>query len=295
MEARVRTELAKMLKQKGIQAEVQSLEPSRAVFGKRDPNAPLPAIAFSILAPPEILVEKIVLDNPPMDAAGSLNGVAAQVVGKPYSKTVFWLQKERINEALQQQGYLSCTSTLEPGKPREDGGRYPVPITASINAGPKYHVASIKADGGPLLQGRDLSSYFTVKQGDVATPNPFGKLAGSLRSVYWHAGYPDVDFEGAPVLDSAKALASYQLKVVPGPLYHLGNLTIEKLSPVQEAQARTMLGLKPGDVYDAMAVATLNRKLAEPTSQLKAYGFSYSPKEDKDKQVVDLTLTFYKQ
>ena len=58
-------------------------------------------------------------------------------------------------------------------------------------SGPKFHVAKVDADGGPLLTGRDLSSYFSLKSGDVAAPNAFGKLIGGLRSTYWRAGYAD--------------------------------------------------------------------------------------------------------
>jgi outer membrane protein assembly factor BamA len=115
-----------------------------------------------------------------------------------------------------------------------------------------------------------------------------------LRSVYWHAGYTDVDFAGSPVLDTAHALASYKLQVTPGPLYHLRSMKFENLDSAQETKAREMLGLKTGEVYDAMAVSNLNRKLLDPSSPLRGYGFSYTPKEDKQNQVVDLILTFYK-
>jgi hypothetical protein len=296
MESRIRTVLTQLLKEKGIQAEVQVIEPSMDVFsGKRVPEAPPPSIIYSVLGPPEILVEKLVLENVPGDASGPLDEVATYMQGKPYSAMTFWSDKQKIKDGLQQLGYLSSTVELDHGTPRRDGNHYLVPVKATITSGPKYHVASIKADGGPLVQGRDLSPYFAVKPGDVATPYAFGRLAGALRSVYWHAGYPDVDFVGPPVLDASHALASYELQVTPGPLYHLRNIKFENLDSTQETKVREMLGLKNGEVYDAMAVSGLNRKLSDPNSPLRGYGFSYTPKEDKQNQVVDLTLNFYKQ
>ena len=295
-ESRVRTVLVQLLREKGVQADVQTIEPSMDVFSsKRVPEAPPPSIVYSVLSPPEILVEKLSFEGAPSDGSGSLNEVAANMEGKPYRGMELWSDRQKISEALQQLGYLTSTVTLGHGAPRKDGGRYLVPVTASITAGPKFHVASIKADGGPLVQGRDLSPYFALKQGDVATPYAFGRLAGALRSVYWQAGYADVDFTGAPMLDAAHALASYHLQVTPGPLYHLRSIRFENLDSALEAKAREMLGLKPGDVYDLMAVTGLNRKLSDPSSPLRAYGFSYTPKEDRPNQLVDLVLKFYKQ
>ena len=295
-ESRVQTVLIQLLKEKGIQAEVQAIEPSMDVLsGKRDPEAPPPSIIYSVLSPPEILIEKLTFENAPDDVSGPLNEVAAGMEGKPYRGMTFWSDKQKIRQELQQLGYLSSEVTLDHGTPRKDGDRYLIAVKAIIKAGPKYHVASIKADGGPLVQGRDLSPYFAVKPGDVATPYAFGRLAGALRSVYWHAGYADVDFTGPPVLDTTNGLASYQLQVTPGPLYHLRSVKFENLDSAQETKAREMLGLKTGEVYDAMAVSGLNKKLLDPSSPLRGYGFSYTPKEDKQSQVVDLILTFYKQ
>ena len=296
IESRVQTVLIQLLREKGIQAEVQAIEPSIDVLsGKHVPEAPSPSIIFSVLSPPEILVEKLTFENAPDDGSGPLNEVAAGMEGKPYQAMTFWSDKQKIREGLQLLGYLSSAVTLDHGAPRKDGDRYLVPVKAIITAGPKYHVARINADGGPLVQGRNLSPYFTVKPGDVAIPNPFGRLAGALRSVYWHAGYADVDFTGSPVLDTAHALASYQLQVMPGPLYHLRSVKFENLDSAQETKAREMLGLKTGDVYDEMAISGLNKKLLETSSPLRGHGFSYTPKEDKQNETVDLILTFYKQ
>ena len=135
------------------------------------------------------------------------------------------------------------------------------------------------------MQGRDLSPYFAAKPGDVATPYVFGRLVGALRSVYWHAGYPDVDFIGPPVLDTAHALASYHMQVTPSPLYHLRNIKFENLNSAQETKAREILDLKTGEIYDGLAVSNLSRKLATSNSPLQGYDFSYTPKEDKKNQV----------
>jgi hypothetical protein len=90
---------------------------------------------------------------------------------------------------------------------------------------------------------------------------------------------------------SASGLVSYHLDV--GPVYLLRSLTIHNLDAQQERKARELLGIKPGDVFDQMAVNGLYHKLsAEPA--LTAYGFTFGPMKDKTTANVDLTLDFYK-
>jgi outer membrane protein assembly factor BamA len=225
----------------------------------------------------------------------TLGQEARSLQGRPYATSNFWLIKEQVKDALRGVGYLTARIDVEPDQPKRDGERYLVRVIARIAAGPKFHVATVKADGGPLLQGKDLSPYLALKPGDVATPNAFGRLVVSLRSVYWHAGYADVAFEGAPVLDAAHALASYQLKVIPGPLYHVRKIEIEGLSPEQKEVAGRMFGLKAGDVYDQLAILKTSEEVSKEAPSLKGYGFSYIQRADKESHVVDLTLKFYKE
>ena len=273
-QTRVRMTLVELLKEKGVHADVQALSPPYDVATmKRVPEAPPTAIIFSVASPPDIVIDRVVLDSPPQDVSDALNSAVNQMQGRPYSATSFWADGQRMKDGLWQIGYLSATVAFQPGAPKKENGRYWVTVNAVIASGPKYRVSSVKGDGGPLLQGKDLSPYFSLRPGDVATPFAFGRLMGSLRSTYWHAGYPDVELLGDPVLDVEHALASYRLTVNPGPLYHLRSVKFENLSSVQEAQARDILGLHPGDVYDALAVANLNGKFLQPGSTLKGTAY----------------------
>ena len=56
---------------------------------------------------------------------------------------------------------------------------------------------------------------------------------------------------------------------------------------------RDLLGLKPGDVFDEMAINGLYHKLSSD-ALLKDHGFTFSPTKDKSTAEVDLTLDFYK-
>jgi outer membrane protein assembly factor BamA len=177
---------------------------------------------------------------------------------------------------------------------RRDGDRYLVQLDVSVVVGPQYHVSAISADGGPLLPGKDLSSLFGMKVGDVPGRFPLEGLASQLRNYYHHYGYADVDVKTLPLLNREKASVAYRLEVIPGTVYHLRSLTVKNLNPEQEAKVKELLGIKPGDVYLDEAISNLYRKIAiEPL--LKGLHFSFGPTKDKSASQVDLNLDFFKE
>jgi hypothetical protein len=290
----MRDALIALLKEKGITADVLSVEPSNfALTGERAPGVPPPSIEFSIESP-KILLDKIAYTNAPEDAISVLDQHLKSEEGKRYSSSGDWWVRSEAKQALEAIGYLEAQVDITHDSPRRAGESYLVNQLISIAPGPKYRIASITADGGPLLQGRDLSQFFTEKVGEIAGPGPFGRLAAELRAFYAHYGYADVEIKGPPVLDREHAVVSYHLYVTPGQLYHLRSLGIHNLSPSQEARVRELLGMKVGDVFDETAINALYRKISDDSS-FAGYGFSFGPAKDKSAAEVDLTLDFYKQ
>ncbi len=292
-EGSVRDALKALLKEKQIVAEVQSEEPSPSAIGaERAAGAPEPAIVFSISSP-QILVDRVVVAEDSTGLAASIRENLKPREGQGYSAGQDWLVRLKAQEQLQANGYLEAEVDVKHDAPRREGDRYLVNLLVSVRPGRQYRISSISAGGGPLLPGRDLSPSFALKPGDVAGLGAFGRVPADLRAYYWRYGYADVEIHVSPQLDRAHALVAYRLDVSPGPLYHLRSLTIHNLNAEQESKARALLGLKPGDVFDQMAITGLYRKIpADPL--LSGYGFTFSPKEDKAAALVDLTLDFHK-
>jgi hypothetical protein len=298
---KMRSALTALLKEKGIQAEVQSEEPgpnafaahNRKLFGQPLPDNPPPTIVFSILTP-KILIDKVALNGAPSDEMQVLQSEVESSQGKPYTKFSEQFAQFRLTELLNQGGYLEAQVRSDLKPPRPDGNRFLVNLEETVSSGPKYRISSISADGGPLLPGKDLSSYFKSRAGDVAGPFAFGNLGIQLRDLYQHNGYADAWAQNSPTLDREHATVAYQLTVVSGPLYHLRNLKVTSLDASREAKVRELFGLKPGDLWDEQAVHVLYRKIAnEPT--LKGYSFGFAPNRNEDAGAIDLTLNFYKE
>ncbi len=292
-EGTVRDALKALLLEKQIVAEVQSEEPSPLAIGaERAPGAPQPAIVFSILTP-QVVVDRVVVSQDASGLATSISQNLSPKEGQAYSAEQDWRVRANVQEQLQANGYLDSQVDVAHDAPRRDGARYLVNLLVSFKPGPQYRISSITAGGGPLLPGKDFSSSFALKPGEVAGRGPFGRVPGDLRAYYWRYGYADVEIHETPQLDHAHALVSYRLDVTPGPIYHLRALTILNLNAEQESKVRALLGLKPGDVFDQTAINSLYRKIpADPL--LAGYGFSFSPKKDKAAALVDLSLDFHK-
>ncbi len=299
-EAQVRDALTAMLAQKGVRATVVSDEPSQtsavvSAFMKTLPfyipgTAQRPHIVFSISSP-QVLVGGMEVDSSP--EGDLVSRVARQMEGKPFDVSGIPLQAHQLAEPLQRHGYLSAEVAVTAGRPMRVGESYYVPMKAEVSAGPLYHVGMISADGGPLLHDRDLSGYYDLQTGEVATPYAFDRLESSIMTVYFQAGYASVHFVDQPQLDPEHATANYRLMTVTGPQYRLRTVTVKNLSPTQEAEVRKMLALAPGDVYDQIAIDELHAKVQD-SANLKGLDYSFAPATDRNLNVIDLTLDFFK-
>lgn len=299
-EARLRDELTAMLQARGVRATVVSVGPSATSVSVSAFMATLPFyipgnahsshIEFSISSP-QIVIGGIAMDASP--EGDIMARIARQMEGKPYDASAIPLQAHQLCEPLQRHGYLSAQVVVSPGRPVREGDRFIVPMKAEVQSGPLYHVGLISADGGPLLRGRDLSGYFDLQSGEVATPYAFQRLESSIMTVYFQAGYASVHFKDQPELDPEHATALYRLQTVPGPQYRLRTVTVRNLSPAQEAEVRNLLALAPGDVYDQIAIDELHEKVQE-SANLKGLDYSFAPQTDRELNVIDLTLDFFK-
>jgi outer membrane protein assembly factor BamA len=230
-------------------------------------------------------VGKIVINGDTTGLADSIQESLQPQKGKLYSPQMEADVRSTVLEQLAAHGYLEATATVT-----EDGSD----LAVSITPGRQYRISSISAGGGPLLPGRDFSPSFSSKPGDIAGAGAFGRAPEDLRTYYNRFGYADMQLHVGTELDRKQATVAYRMDVIPGPLYHLRSLAFENLTPEQESKARSLLGLKPGDVYDQAAITGLYRKIpSEPL--LKGYGFNSTPKEDKTAATVDLTLSFFKR
>jgi len=300
---RIRNALTLLLKEKGIVAEVQSQAPSNSAFGPPmtellgmgDLEVPpyTPSIIFSVLGP-KVVVGRVTLQLDAEDVRSEIEPELNGAEGKPFTSESMSFSRRRIEELLMKSGYLRGTVQLRRMPPYKQGDTYSVDWTVDITAGSKFHISSVTVDGGPLFADKDLTQFASGHVGEIAGISPFRQLGPELRAAYQESGFADVRITAEPKVDNEHATVSYSLKVIPGPVYRLRSLTIEKLAPEQEQRVRGLLGMQPGEVFRESAINNLYRKIANEPS-LKGYSFGFRPRADKAAAVVDLSLTFFKE
>jgi hypothetical protein len=294
MERRIRVTLQAMLREKHVIAEVQSLEPSpSAQWSPRDPEAPPLSIRFVNTA--RVIVSRLTFTGAPDAAINLEKNIQTSFLGKPWPERDVFVSG--VRRELRSHGYLDADVTMRHDAPRLEDDHYAVAVEILVTAGPLYHIHSIHADGGPLLEGRDLSTFIPAVVGDSAGSSVFGTIAGQLRALYWRNGYASVDIATDSRVDPAHALVSYSLNVRPGPQYSLGKLIVQNLSPEKEQTFRDLFPLKTGDVFDYLAVGRISRELGDLSPDLAGYSYSFNfqPDIDAGPRAVDLTLTFFRQ
>jgi hypothetical protein len=304
-EGRIRDALTALMKEKGIAAEVQSEEPSPSslqpppadLFAGMDPDEiqPFhkPSVVF-LLFRPKVRVGTVTVEAGAPDAQQAVEREVRSSGNFLINEHNQGIPRSDMQQNLKRMGYFDSKVAFRHSAPYREDDHFLVDVTVIVDPGPRYHVASITGDGGPLFEARDLSSYFTVHPGDAAIPFPFGDLGMQLSFAYQQQGYADVEVRANPTIDREHATVSYALQVIPGPVYHLRSLTINKLSPEQEQRVRELLPMKPGDLYRDRAIDDLYRALrTEPLT--KGWTFSFTPKRVKAAAMVDLTLDFSKE
>ena len=142
-----------------------------------------PSIIFSV-AMPKIVFGRANVQSDAEDVRGEIEEEIKGYEGRPFGSASLTLSRWRQEKILQRRGYLAEQLQVQRKPPYRKGEAYAVDWTAVVNAGPKYHISSVSVDGGPLFEGKDLTSLVRGKEGDVAGSSPFASLGPQLRAYY---------------------------------------------------------------------------------------------------------------
>ncbi|HSY03251.1 MAG TPA: POTRA domain-containing protein, partial [Acidobacteriaceae bacterium] len=191
------------------------------------------------------------------------------------------------------QGYLEMAMNgFAHGDPQVVDGKVMVPVSATIVEGSQYRVASITLAGGSLMSPEDFAKLAKLKAGDVANEDLLrGTMAGLVRPYKAH-GYMDVKIDAAPRFDAENHTVTYAVTVVPGPIYHMGELSLVGLNEQQRAEVLKYWPLQEGDVYDATVSTDFLLKNKAVLKTLAGWSGGWKAYAHEDTHVVDLVVTF---
>ncbi|MGH9682384.1 MAG: POTRA domain-containing protein [Candidatus Acidiferrales bacterium] len=183
----------------------------------------------------------------------------SDLTGKPYSRTAIILfEQEQVRPVYIAHAYLQvhfeppkATFAANPAKPVPDS----VAVLAPIDPGARYIFAGVKWIGNTALPSNQLNMIVAIKPGEPADGMKITGAWDNVREGYSRAGYLDATVSPQPEFDDKTAHVSYDVTIVEGPQYRMGNLVLTGLSVEGERRIRAAWALGPGAVFDETYLA----------------------------------------
>jgi outer membrane protein assembly factor BamA len=289
----------------GLQQEVS--DALVAILATRDVHATIDAspevdrttgqtvgITYSVATPEVLLGDVVFTGNSASNQAG-LDAIAKAALGQPsVSASVRDTLFTAIRNVYHRAGFLEVSApSFAHRQPVADGQRILVPVNMAIDEGPQYRLGQLHVAGDVLMKEDDLLKHASIHSGDIANEDKLRQTMAYISAPYRTRGYLHARITGEPTFNHAASTVDYTIRVAPGDVYHMGQLTVDNLSPEQKAAFLGVWKMKPGDPYDAVYVAMVLKE-NKSVHILDGYTANYKQYEHEDTHVVDLVYTFGK-
>ena len=192
----------------------------------------------------------------------------SDLVGKKFSRFAIELfENEQVRSIYLSAGQIRVKLGAPVVHVNGDGqqGQSNVDVQIPIEPGQVFRLSSAAWSGNMAIDVATLSRLVAVKPGDLADGM---KLASGWQQIdleYGHRGYLDAKITPVPKFDDASGTVRYDVHIVEGPQYRMGELVITGLSLDAERRLRNAWRLAPGQVFDKTFLDSTLSKLEKPT------------------------------
>ena len=198
-----------------------------------------------------------------------LHDRASDLVGKKFSRFAIELfENEQVRPVYLSAGQVRVkfgAPILQLSDAAGGNASSTVIVQIPIEPGPVFRLSGVTWNGNTAIDEAALSRFLTVKGGDLADGM---RLAAGWQQVeleYGHRGYLDAKVTPVPQFDDASGTARYNVTIVEGPQYRMGELVITGLSVDAERTLRNAWRMAPGQVFDKTYLDSMLAKLEKPT------------------------------
>ena len=152
--------------------------------------------------------------------------------------------------------------------------------------------------GNVALTNQELASAFALRAGDSVSRTKTDQALDAVRKAYAHKGYINAQITEATTRDAANRRVNYQFAVREGQQYRMGALIVTGVSPADVRQLKNKWTLAPNAVFDDSYLDQFRSTVIRPfvSSLAQRTGlrskFEVSTKPDRQKQTVDVIITF---
>jgi outer membrane protein assembly factor BamA len=180
----------------------------------------------------------------------------------------------------------------EPASGEQDPSEVQVDAVVPITPGKVYATSAVSWKGNAAVTIEELQGLIQVPAGEPANAVRLTNDLERVRKLYRGRGYMAAQVTAAAVFDDAKNTVRYDLSVVEGDQYKMGELEIVGLDTQAKAHLQDAWTLHEGEPYNA----DYAHKFVEATNRLLPDGVSWAVSiheavNAKDK-TVDVTVRF---
>ena len=292
----VKTVLAEQLAALGIKATLATAP--YAIKGAQTASA----IAVSIASPPILVGEIQPGDAPALESKAQ--AALTSITGKPYSLegTPDAIVKD-LSEVYGSMGYLDVdvkAARLDSLVVVPDAVR--VPFRFSLYPGPVYKVTAIQLAPDMLVSQADFDKQSHVHPGDVADAVHIAENWHFIERQYHNKGYMKARVTPQATLDKAQHAVSYAVSATPGPVYTMGNLSVENVSDEIRSMMLAAWKMPAGAVFNEGTIISYyaidaTDKSADPRlfRLFHSVNCKYTLKLNDDAKTVDVILRLEKR
>jgi outer membrane protein insertion porin family len=207
------------------------------------------------------------------DSAGQnsekLRDRMSDLVGKKFSRFAIELfEAEQVRPIYLSTGRIHVKLGAPVVHLNSDAGQQgpsTVDVQIPIEPGQVFSLSSAAWSGNMAIDVATLSRLVSVKPGDIADGMKLASGWQQIELEYGHRGYLDAKITPAPKFDDASSTVRYDVTIVEGPQYRMGELVITGLSLDAERRLRNAWRLAPGQVFDKTFLDSTLSKLEKPT------------------------------
>lgn len=178
----------------------------------------------------------------------------ADLIGKPYSLTALKLfEFEQIRPVYISRGLLHVEfkePVVQAPPPNASTTTPTVVIHVQIDAGSAYNWDGVTWSGNSALSSSELNALIPFKPGDPTDGTKIQALWISVTDAYGRKGYLDAIATPTPQFDDQAHRVNYNVALVEGPQYKMGNLVLSGLSLEGERRIRGAWTIAEGAVFD---------------------------------------------
>jgi len=266
--------------------------------GKQD-GGNLTAIAYRV-TDVEIRIRGFEFPGASKEQAALLTTAARKLLGEDYARSsIAVVAPIDLLPVYLQRGYLKAAfgaSSARVVKAASSGEQDPTEVQVDaiipVTPGKEYATSGVVWKGNSAVKVEELQGLIHLPAGQAANAVRLTSDLESVHKLYRGRGYMAAQVTPAATIDDEKSTVHYNLNVVEGDQYKMGELEIVGLDTGATANVQNAWTLREGEPYNA----DYAKKFAEETNRLLppgvSWGASIREAVNASDKTVDVTIRF---